>query len=99
MENELVPNNCPHCESEVKKIPAGISKKTRKPYNEFWACSNRDCDYTWNSPDKPKSQRKPEAPVSGETTRDQILMDEVKSINLRLDKIIAYLVEKLGKPE
>lgn len=38
--------NCPKCGSELRKIPAGVSKKTGKPYDAFTGCSNRDCDYT-----------------------------------------------------
>ncbi len=40
--------NCPKCSSELKEVPAGVSKKTGKPYNAFIACSNRDCKYTEN---------------------------------------------------
>jgi len=32
---------CQKCKSELKLIPAGISKKTGKPYNAFWSCPNR----------------------------------------------------------
>ena len=43
--------NCPKCNNLIKTIPAGISKKTGKPYNAFQACSNRECDY---KPEQPK---------------------------------------------
>lgn len=47
---------CPVCGmGEIKQIPAGVSKKTGKEYNAFWACSNRTCKQTWNfDPQKPK---------------------------------------------
>lgn len=32
---------CTICGEEVKLIPAGISKKTGKPYSAFWSCPNR----------------------------------------------------------
>jgi hypothetical protein len=30
--------NCTNCTAPVKIIPAGVSKKTNKPYNSFWKC-------------------------------------------------------------
>ena len=36
--------NCPKCQSPIKTVPAGVSKRTGQPYNAFQACSNRDCD-------------------------------------------------------
>ena len=46
----VIPTQCEICHSPVNRIPAGISKKTNKPYNEFWACANRDCGWTWKKP-------------------------------------------------
>lgn len=37
--------NCPECNFPIKTVPAGISKKTGKPYQEFQCCSNRSCSY------------------------------------------------------
>ena len=37
MENKI----CAVCSKEMKLIPAGVSKKTQKPYNEFWACPDK----------------------------------------------------------
>ena len=42
-----VPTTCPRCGSPIKLVPAGISKKTGKPYNQFYACSNIKCDYVY----------------------------------------------------
>ena len=39
MNNEL----CPICGAAFKVVPAGISKKTGKPYNSFIACSTMGC--------------------------------------------------------
>ena len=36
---------CPLCGAEIKSIPAGVSKKSGKPYNAFKVCSNRECGY------------------------------------------------------
>lgn len=45
LETEANVECCPKCKSEIKTIKAGISKKTGQPYEEFKACSNRNCDY------------------------------------------------------
>ena len=34
-------NLCPSCNSEMKLIPAGVSKKSGKPYQAFLSCPNR----------------------------------------------------------
>lgn len=31
---------CTLCNNELRQVPAGVSKKTGKPYNAFWACDN-----------------------------------------------------------
>jgi hypothetical protein len=36
---------CPACGSEIKEVPAGISKKTGKPYDAFQVCSNKLCGW------------------------------------------------------
>ena len=42
---------CQYCGSQnIKQIPAGISKKTNKPYNAFYKCE--DCGKTFNPPAK-----------------------------------------------
>ncbi len=51
-----IPSQCPYCESAIKYIPAGVSRKTGKYYNEFWACENRNCNFTWRIPSKTSSQ-------------------------------------------
>lgn len=37
---------CTYCGNEMKLIPAGISKKTNKPYQAFYACPDRGCGKT-----------------------------------------------------
>lgn len=51
-------NNCPSCNSPLKNIPAGVSKKTGKPYPAFQACSN-NCGW---KPEKPKTYQQPNRP-------------------------------------
>jgi len=35
---------CPTHEVAWKLVPAGVSKKTGRQYNAFWACPERGCD-------------------------------------------------------
>ena len=37
--------NCEMCGSPIKEVPAGISRKTGKPYNAFKVCSNNECGF------------------------------------------------------
>lgn len=36
---------CPIHNQPLKLVPAGVSKKTNRPYNAFYACPERGCDY------------------------------------------------------
>lgn len=86
---DTIPTQCPYCQSSIRYIKAGVSKRTGKPYNEFWACENRDCKFTWH-PNKKPQPRRPEQP-----TRDQIIMAELQGLNERLDAIETNWAEKL----
>lgn len=46
----------------MKHIPAGISKRTGKPYTEFWACMSNECDFTWR-PSKSQGEPKKVIPT------------------------------------
>lgn len=37
---------CPKCGGEMKVVPAGVSKKTGKPYASFYACKVWECGGT-----------------------------------------------------
>jgi hypothetical protein len=37
-------DSCPKCGAPMKMVPAGISKKTGKPYNAFRSCSVMGCN-------------------------------------------------------
>lgn len=39
---------CPECGNIVKTVPAGVSKKTGKPYGSFQVCSSQECG--WKPP-------------------------------------------------
>jgi len=50
MENQP-PIKCETCGAPINHIPAGISRKTGKPYKEFWSCSQR-CGFSWRLPSR-----------------------------------------------
>lgn len=85
MANNNPPLQCPICESAVKHIPAGISKKTGKPYNEFWSCISMECSFTW------RPQKK------GTRARPQAEYDQGEKIIEGLRQIYKILEERLPK--
>ena len=91
---EIIPTNCPFCQSEVRKIPAGVSKRTGKPYKEFWACENRSCNYVYHSDN---AKDKPQTTVGGDKgeyyNKDQIMMEEFGNLTKGLREIYKVLVE------
>ena len=77
--------NCKVCGEMMKQIPAGVSKKTGKPYESFMSCPNR-CKSPVNNA-KPQKE-------SGEL----LILEEIGALNRRFDKLVKYLIEKLGQP-
>jgi hypothetical protein len=69
----------------MRLVPAGVSKKTGRPYQAFYSCPNK-CAST--SPTQNYKYN-----VAGD--KDLIILDEIKAINDRLDKLIAYVVQRL----
>ncbi len=98
MKEELIPTNCPFCQAEVREVPAGVSRRTGKPYKAFWACSNRSCDYIYHS-----GEDKPQTTVGGDKgeyyNKDQIMMEEFGNITKGLRAIYKLLDERLPKNE
>jgi hypothetical protein len=43
---------CPKCNSNLKLIPSGVSKRTGKRYKAFIGCTNRACKFTDSNTDK-----------------------------------------------
>ena len=54
--------NCPKCNGETKLIPAGISKKSGKPYSAFVSCNDRQCGGT--------------APVNGSDVKKVVVQND-----------------------
>ena len=99
MENDITktpPVHCPICQSEIRHVPGGISKKTNKPYSEFWSCENKECDFTWNKPKPGNSQNR-----GWEKEQDQgekiigmltTLLTEFQKMSECLDRLEKYSV-------
>ena len=84
--------NCQICGSIMKEIPAGVSKKTGKPYSSFMSCPNR-CKSSVNNT-KPENDFKFENFVADEFAGLSI---EISKVNERLNKMAEFLQEKLEK--
>lgn len=80
-----IPINCPICQSPIRHIPAGISKRTNKPYDEFWACSNRDCKYIYNPERQPKPAAQKEPQPKSDT---QLILDKLEEIRKAIEKSV-----------
>ena len=60
---------CPKCFSEIRTVPAGVSKNTGRPYHAFQACSNRACDY---KPFKRPANFPPRPNLTGPSQHEQL---------------------------
>ena len=82
---------CPKCDSPIKRVPAGVSRKTGKPYDAFMACEDRNCDYT--------ARVEYEKPIPKKANGDALIMDELqkgfKELNDRLDSLAQFLSKHL----
>jgi hypothetical protein len=54
---------CSVCNSQMQLIPAGVSKKTGKPYNSFLVCPNK-CKPDYKPSPPPQPANPPTVPVN-----------------------------------
>lgn len=80
---------CPKCGSEIKEIPAGVSKKTGKPYTRFLACTNRDCDWTQSLGYSGNTARNTEKTIQ---TDNSDVADRLNEIDSKLQKIWTQII-------
>ena len=85
-------STCPQCNSPLKTVPAGVSKKTGKPYNAFTACSNREC--TWK-PASTGGYRSPAAPAAPQIGVANDMLHELQEIKAVLLAMNAKLAKNL----
>jgi hypothetical protein len=89
---------CEMCESAMKLIPSGISRKTGKHYNAFWACQNPDCKHTLNIGEEGKAPKEPSwSPKILKAEEDVKIMMKLADLELKLDFIISKIKEKEEK--
>ncbi len=80
------PTRCPKCDSAIKVVPSGISKRTGKPYSSFMSCTNRECEYTARLTDKPQN------------TGEQMIIEGINNIIVsqkEIWKLLAVIKNKL----
>ena len=87
--NMNTPTKCPECGENTLYHNEGISKKNNKPY----ANNKCKCGYIeWL--EAPKEAPKGQGQITN--TRDMVIIDKLDEMNKRLDKLVSYLVKKLG---
>ncbi len=82
--------NCQICGSELSLIPAGVSKKTGKPYNSFMACPNK-CKSPLNNT-VPQTTGSRILPTIKEN--DKEVLDELQAIHKTLKGLCEFLIDK-----
>ena len=104
MDLNLNTKNCDRCNMAMRLIPAGISKKTNKPYSAFWTCDKRGggCGATASGGDSggtefaPTQYAAPSAAPSADPYGDPFATatagpsqnDRLKAIEEKLDTLI-----------
>jgi len=80
---------CPECGGTLKTVPAGVSKKTGKPYNSFIACEDRGCNYTEQLQYEKRAQK---------IDPNALILEEIKmgfkTLNERLDNMGKFMAGK-----
>ena len=89
---------CTQCGGKLKNIPAGVSKKTGKPYNAFIACEN-GCKQNSTPAYQNRNSGANNVSRNDLNTPLKIISDELGAINKRLDKLAKFLVDHLETPE
>lgn len=86
---------CPKCGTPTKIVPAGISKKTGKPYSAFMSCTSMSCDWTGSVPTPEPSIDSDTGELRKEGDQGKEILDEIKRIHLRIDALAKFLESKL----
>lgn len=80
---------CKVCNSEMKTIPAGVSKKTGNPYNAFEACPNKCVQPRAFNNSQPNRQ-------SDGQVAFKIMSDEFVNLKLKVEELIKKIEESLS---
>jgi len=85
--------SCPIHNVEFRIVPAGVSKKTGRPYNEFYACPERGCTSKPSSTENAYTvQSEPVAIRQGTTFgQGEAIIAHLERLSLQLDDLITKL--------
>lgn len=83
----MITKICEKCDSEMRLVPAGVSKRTGKPYSAFWSCDKRNggCGSTARA----EGEAAQAAPVMDGV--QPVSVDRLKGIEDKLDEILDLL--------
>ncbi|MFH1046725.1 MAG: hypothetical protein V1738_00315 [Patescibacteria group bacterium] len=94
----MVTKICERCDIEMRLIPAGISKKTGKPYSAFWSCDKRNggCGETARAEgdaaqSAPAAQQQYSGGSGGGVSHSSGSNEQLNRIEQKLDQVIAFL--------
>ncbi|MEK6878984.1 MAG: hypothetical protein AABY22_05220 [Nanoarchaeota archaeon] len=78
---------CPDCQAKIKTVPAGISKRTGKSYDEFQVCSN--CE--WKPPREQKFYPREKEGIKAEYVKEaqERKADQINEAQKRKEDSIA----------
>ena len=94
MTPEITPPLCEACQTPLKLIPAGTSKRTFKDYEAFYACpNNRECGGKTQKyvPLKPKTTPDSPQQVADNINKDVKTINALKIVRENLDSVIKFL--------
>lgn len=75
---------CPTCQDEMRQVPAGVSKKTGKPYRAFFACDKQPCKDA-KAQSRPQAQYQPQnAPQASFDANNAALSEKIATLEMSL---------------
>lgn len=82
---------CQSCNQPLKLIPAGVSRKTGKSYNSFYACINK-CQQPFSQ--SPQTTGSPTT-RENEQTGFQVLTEHIVALEAKVDSLVDLLKQNL----
>ncbi len=79
---------CPRCEKAMKEIPAGVSKRTGRPYKAFFKCET--CNITANADGGPRKE--PKLDYQGSNNEIMNALREVYKREESIERIVKQIL-------